>query len=104
MDDRAQEVALLAARIAADHPTLLHDLRNSVARVCHFAGRLQAELDTYSPLEAMLNDAVHCIQDRTGWQVDEELLMALLDRFGANNARVAVERIKATDLDSVAPA
>lgn len=105
MGDRAQEVALLAAQIAADHPTLPHELRASIARVVHFAGRLEAELRTYSPLETMLNDAVHCIEDRTGWQVNEELLMLLLlDRFGVNDARLAVERIRHMDLDSLAPA
>jgi hypothetical protein len=104
MDARAEEVALLVARIAADHPTLPHALRNSVARVCHFAGRLEAELRTYAPLEDTLNTAIHCIEDRTGWQVDEELLMLLLDRFGVNEARLAVERIKHMDLDSLAPA
>jgi hypothetical protein len=104
MDDRAEQVALLAARIAADHPTLPHALRGSVARVCHFADRLEAELRTYSPLEAILNSTVHCIEDRTSWQVDEELLMALLDRFGVNDARLAIERVRQMDLDSVAPA
>ncbi len=104
MGDRAEEVALLAARIAADYPTLPHALRASVARACHFAGRLEAELRTYAPLEASLNGALQCIEDRTGWQVDEELLMLLLDRFGVNNARLAVERIKHMDLDSLAPA
>ncbi len=104
MDDRAEEVALLAARIAADHPTLSHALRNSVARVCRFADRLEAELRTYSPLEAILNSAVHCVEARTGCEVDEELLMLLLDRFGVNDARLAVERVKQMDLDSVAPA
>jgi hypothetical protein len=104
MGDRAEEVALLAAQIAADHPTLPRDLRGSIARVVHFAGRLEAELRTYSPLETLLNSAVHCIEDRTGWQVDEELLMLLLDRFGVNDARAAVERIKRMDLDTVVPA
>jgi hypothetical protein len=104
MGDRAEEVALLAAQIAADHPTLPHDLRASIARVVHFAARLEAELRTYSPLQAILNDVVHCVEDRTGRQVDEELLMALLDRFGVNDARLAVERIKRIDMDSLAPA
>jgi hypothetical protein len=104
MDDRAEEVALLAARIAADNPTLFHALRASVARVCHFAGRLEAELRTYESLEALLNAAVHCVEDRTGWQVDEELPMLLLDRFGVTDARLAVERIKCMDLDSLTPA
>jgi hypothetical protein len=104
MDDRAEEVALLAAQIAADNPILPDALRGSVARVCHFANRLEAELRTYSPLEVSLNDAVHCIEDRTGWQVDEELLTLLLDRFGVNDARLAVERIKHMDLDSLVPA
>ena len=102
--DQAEQVALLAAQIAADHPTLPHALRGSVARVRHFADRLEAELRTYSPLEDILNTAIHCIEDRTGWQVDEELLSALLDRFGVNDARAAVERIKHMDLDSLAPA
>jgi hypothetical protein len=35
--------------------------------------------------------------------VDEELLM-LLDRLGVNDARLAVERVKEMDLDSLAPA
>jgi hypothetical protein len=104
MDDRAEEVALLAAQIAIDHPTLSHALHASVARVCHFAGRLEAELRAYSPLEAILNSAIHCIEARTGWQVDEELLSLLLDRFGVNEARMAVERIRHMDLDSMAPA
>jgi hypothetical protein len=55
MADRAEQVALLAAQIATDNPTLAHALRGSVARVCHFADRLEAELRTYSPLEAILN-------------------------------------------------
>src|SRR6266545_546733 len=104
MDDRAEEVALLAAQIAADHPTLSHALRASVARVCHFADRLEAELHTYSPLEAILNSAVHCVEAQTGRQVDEELLSLLLDRFGVTDARLAVERSKQMDLDSLAPA
>jgi hypothetical protein len=36
--------------------------------------------------------------------VDEELLSLLLDRFGVNDARLAVERIRQMDLDSLAPA
>ncbi len=104
MVDRAEEVALLAARIAADNPTLSHALRNSVARVCHFADRLEAELRTYSPLEALLNSAIHCVEARTGCQVDEELLSLLLDRYGVTDARLAAERIKAMDLDSLVPA
>jgi hypothetical protein len=104
MDDHAKNVALLAAQIATYHPTLPHALCGSVARVCHFAGRLEAELRTYGPLEVILNSAVHCVEDRTGWQVDEELLMALLDRFGVNDARRAVERIRQMDLDSLTPA
>jgi hypothetical protein len=104
MGDRAEQVALLAAQIAADHPTLPHTLRGSVARVCHFAARLEAELRTYSPLETSLNGAIHCVEARTGCEVDEELLMLLLDRFGVNDARVAVERIKHMDLDSLASA
>jgi hypothetical protein len=87
MDDRAEEVALLAAQIAADHPTLSHALRNSVALVCHFADRLEAELRTYEPLEAILNSAVHCVEARTGRHVDEELLMLLLDRCSASLQR-----------------
>jgi hypothetical protein len=101
MGDRAEEVALLAARIAADHPTLPLALRGSVARVCHFADRMEAELRTYSPLEAILNSAIHCVEARTGRPVDEETLMALLDRFGVNDARAAVERIRQMDLDSL---
>jgi hypothetical protein len=104
MDDRAEEVALLAARIAADNPTFPAALRDSVARVYHFADRLEAELRNYSPLEAILNSAITCVEARTGREVDEELLMLLLDRFGVNDARVAVERIKHMDLDSLTPA
>ncbi len=104
MGDRAEEVALLAAQIAIDHPSLLPALHASVARLRHFADRLEAELRSYSPLEAILNDAVQCIEDRTGWQVDEELLTALLDRLDVNEARLAIERIKHMDLDSLAPA
>jgi hypothetical protein len=103
MDDRAEEVALLAAQIAADNPTLAHALRGSVTRVCHFADRLEAELRTYSPLEAILNSAIYCIEVRTGRQVDGELLMLLLDRFGVSEARLAVERIRQMDLDSLVP-
>jgi hypothetical protein len=104
MDDRAEEVALLAARIAADNPTLSHALRGSVARVCQYADRLEAELRTYGPLEAILNSAIHCVEASTGCPVDEELLMLLLDRFGVTDARLAVERIRHVDLDSLAPA
>ncbi len=104
MKDRAEEVALLAAQIAADNSTLPHALRGSVARVCHFTDQLEAEPRTYGPLEAILNSAVHCVEARTGCQVDEEVLMLLLDRFGVNDARLAVERIKHMDLDSLAPA
>jgi hypothetical protein len=97
-------LALLAARIAADNPTLSHVMRGSVARVCQYADRLEAELRTYSPLEAILNSAIHCVEARTGCQVDEELLSLLLDRFGVNDARLAVERVKQMDLDSLASA
>lgn len=89
MGDRAEEVALLAAQIAADNPILSHALRYSVARVCHFAERLEAELRAYSPLEAILNSAVHCVEARTGRDVDEELLSLLLDRYGVTDARLA---------------
>lgn len=86
------------------NPILSYALRYSVARVCHFAERLEAELRAYSPLEAILNSAVHCVEARTGRDVDEELLSLLLDRYGATDARPAVERIKQMDLDSLASA
>jgi hypothetical protein len=99
--DQAERVALLAAQIAADHPTLPHALRASAARVCQHADRLEAELRIYSPLEAILNSAIHCAEAHTGRQVDEELLTLLLDRLGVNEARLAVERIRQMDLDSL---
>jgi len=58
----------------------------------------------HSLLEAILNTAVNCVEARTGCQVDEELLSLLLDRFGVTDARLAVERIRQMDLDSLAPA
>lgn len=103
--NQAEQVVWLAAQIARDNPTLAHALCSSVARVCRYADRLEAELRTYSPLEALLNSAVHSVEAQTGCQVDEELLMLLLDCFGVNDARLAVERIRDLDLDStVAPA
>jgi hypothetical protein len=103
MDDRAEEVALLAAQIAADFPTLHQALHTSVGRVSHSADRLEAELRMYSPLEAILNSAIRYVEARTGRYVDEQLLMLLFDRLGVNDARLAIERIKEMDLDSIEP-
>ena len=82
-------------------PRLARTLVVSTLARDHLADRLEAELRMYSPLEAILNSAIRYVEARTGRHVDEQLLMLLFDRLGVNDARLAVERIKEMDLDSL---
>ncbi len=85
--------AKLAAQIALDQPTLTGALRRSSARICKWAGLLEAELGTYRPLVGYLNDAVHDVETRTGRAVEEGLFAGLLDRLGVTDADLALERV-----------
>ena len=87
------QTAQLAAEIAIDQPTLLRAVRRSSARICKYAGLLEAELGTYQPLVGYLDDAVRLVVARTGRAVEEELIGRLLDRLGMTDADLALERV-----------
>jgi len=90
---QATPTAKLAAEIAIDQPTLVRAVCRSSARICKYAGLLEAELGTYRPLVGYLNDAVRLVEARTGHEVEEELLARLLDRLGMTDADLALERV-----------
>ncbi len=85
--------AKLAAEIAVDQPTLVGAVRRSSARICRYAGLLEAELGTYRLLVGYLNDAVRVVEARRGRAVEEELFARLLDRLGMTDADLALERV-----------
>ncbi len=85
--------AKLAAQIALDQPTLVGAVRRSSARICKYAGLLEAELGTYRPLVGYLDDAVGLVEARTGRAVEEDLFARLLDRLGITDVDLALERL-----------
>ncbi len=85
--------AKLAAQIALDQPTLVGAVRRSSARICKYAGLLEAELGTYRPLVGYLNDAIGHVQARTGKEIEDELFAGLLDRLGVTDVDLALERV-----------
>lgn len=89
----ATETAWLAAQIAVDQPTLPRVLRSSSARICKYAGLLEAELKHFRPLEGYMVDAVKYTERRTGHPVSDELYNRLCDRFGITEVRLALERV-----------
>src|SRR6266511_1444834 len=92
-DTDATETAWLAAQIAADQPTLPGALRSSSARICKFAGLLEAELKHFRPLEGYMADAIRYTERRTGHPVSDELYNRLCDRFGITEVRLVLERV-----------
>jgi hypothetical protein len=92
-DADATETAWLAAQIAADQPTLPHALRSTIARVCKYAGLLEAELKHFRPLENYMAGAIKDVGTRTGQPVSDELYNGLCDRFGITEVRLALERV-----------
>ncbi len=92
-DTDATETAWLAAQIAADQPTLPGALRSSTARICKYAGLLEAELKHFRPLEGYMADAVKHTERRTGRSVGDELYERLCDRFGVSEVRLVLERV-----------
>ncbi len=103
-DADATETAWLAAQIAADQPTLPHALRSSTARICKYAGLLEAELKHFRPLEGYMVDAVKLTEHRTGHPVGDELYERLCDRFGVTEVRLALERLEQAHPDAPEPA
>jgi hypothetical protein len=85
--------AKLAAEITIDQPTLLGAVRRSSARICKYAGLLEAELGTYRPLVGYLNDAVRLVEARAGRAVEDDLVARLLDRLGMTDVDLALERV-----------
>ena len=85
--------ARLAAQIALDQPTLVGAVRRSSARICKYAGLLEAELGTYRPLLSYLNGAVRDVEARTGRAVEDEVFAGLLDRLGITDVDLALERV-----------
>ncbi len=88
------QTAKLAAEIALDHPTMVGALCHSCARICKYAGLLEAELGHYRPLVGDLEDAVRHVEARSGHTVDEELFARLLDRLGMTDVGLALERLQ----------
>ena len=87
------EAARLAAQIAADQPTLPNAVCASSARICKYAGLLEAELKHFRPLEGYLERAVKHIERRTGHPVGDELYGRLCDHLGVTEVRLALERV-----------
>ncbi len=92
--------AKLAAEIALDQLTLVGALRRSTARICKYAGLLEADLGHYRPLVGYLEDAVKLVERRTGRSVSEELFACLLDRLGMTDADLAMERLQEARSDA----
>ncbi len=87
------ETARLAAQIAAHQPTLPNALRASSARICNYAGLLEAELNHFRPLEGYLEGAVKHTERRTGHPIGDELYERLCDHLGVTEVRLALERV-----------
>ncbi|HZD67620.1 MAG TPA: hypothetical protein VFA45_01465 [Actinomycetes bacterium] len=88
-----EEAARLTAQITANQPTLMNALRTSSARICKYAGLLEAELKHFRPLEGYLVDAVTHTERRSRQPISDELYNRLAERLGVSEVRIALQRV-----------